>query len=688
MLPAGLEGLLVGLWLLFQYPIPFQHVLSPDAPAEATLLSHPDPEPWKAAAAWPLPAPALLNGVSAQGPQRPQHWHGRGLGWEVHLPRGAHGEQGTGGGEGVHLGTRALANPVLSPTASLCALQSPLQAIGGLASDLGNELLTGPLLHQFPWELTQVRPGCPGWGRSRGRGGSGPSPLGSGFFHPGCSCWSRLLGVWPWLSSPPAMGLARGRASWSNLSRGRSSCEYLAGRPGPAREGRSLRGQLGSWRSPGAGNAPLDFMGVSPAGGVPRSWPRTGPTAPCISPVSSALTPRPAASTCRACSWWSTTMPPSTCGPTCTGAGLTLGLGAGVTWRGTTVPSDPWGAGGQHSAAVVLGFRVGRTARAGKSGQAFTLLLKVQVSPRGLSRRPGLSSTRGTRGGAGWAEMNLFPSCASLQERRFLRMLEEGGVPGLERHDTPSELLQPLVPRYEEALSLLEKAIKVRGCPRGLISGGNPRWREETGWGSPRPGSFWAGVGHLSLGGAGLAQGVRGGDVGQPCLPSCRRSGSRRQPRPGLGTPARAPSFLERSWAVAARCLSRRQGFLSDKSLGPQVLCCLRPGPGTHMRLGPGPRPAEGHKVRSASRQVVFLETRLQWSCSHYPELTGPGSLTLGAKHWPLGRHCLRGIAETRGHAVWSSVLYFMIIRVRWTSRKWLRGTNHWLWASFLRLMC
>lgn len=45
MLPAGLEGLLVGLWLLFQYPIPFQHVLSPDAPAEATLLSHPDPEP-------------------------------------------------------------------------------------------------------------------------------------------------------------------------------------------------------------------------------------------------------------------------------------------------------------------------------------------------------------------------------------------------------------------------------------------------------------------------------------------------------------------------------------------------------------------------------------------------------------------------------------------------------------------
>nr|KAF6403249.1 DEAD-box helicase 51 [Molossus molossus] len=67
--------------------------------------------------------------------------------------------------------------------------------------------------------------------------------------------------------------------------------------------------------------------------------------------------------------------------------------------------------------------RVGRTARAGKTGQAFTLLLKVQ-------------------------------------ERRFLRMLAEAGVPELQRHDTPSELLQPLVPRYEEALSQLERAVQ------------------------------------------------------------------------------------------------------------------------------------------------------------------------------------------------------------------------------------
>ncbi|XP_068418478.1 ATP-dependent RNA helicase DDX51 isoform X3 [Eschrichtius robustus] len=65
--------------------------------------------------------------------------------------------------------------------------------------------------------------------------------------------------------------------------------------------------------------------------------------------------------------------------------------------------------------------RVGRTARAGKSGQAFTLLLK---------------------------------------ERRFVRMLREGGVPGLERHDAPSELLQPLAPRYQEALSQLESAVR------------------------------------------------------------------------------------------------------------------------------------------------------------------------------------------------------------------------------------
>uniref|UniRef100_G1Q8B3 ATP-dependent RNA helicase n=1 Tax=Myotis lucifugus TaxID=59463 RepID=G1Q8B3_MYOLU len=66
--------------------------------------------------------------------------------------------------------------------------------------------------------------------------------------------------------------------------------------------------------------------------------------------------------------------------------------------------------------------RVGRTARAG-TGQAFTLLLK----------------------------------CRSGEE--VPPMLTEAGVPELE-HDTPSELLQPLVPQYEEALSQLERAVK------------------------------------------------------------------------------------------------------------------------------------------------------------------------------------------------------------------------------------
>ncbi|XP_040475991.1 LOW QUALITY PROTEIN: ATP-dependent RNA helicase DDX51 [Ursus maritimus] len=67
--------------------------------------------------------------------------------------------------------------------------------------------------------------------------------------------------------------------------------------------------------------------------------------------------------------------------------------------------------------------RVGRTARAGKTGQAFTLLLKVQ-------------------------------------ERKFLRMLAEAGVPEMARHDIPNEILQPLLPQYEEALSQLERAVK------------------------------------------------------------------------------------------------------------------------------------------------------------------------------------------------------------------------------------
>lgn len=40
-------------------------------------------------------------------------------------------------------------------------------------------------------------------------------------------------------------------------------------------------------------------------------------------------------------------------------------------------------------------------------------------------------------------------------------MLAEAGVPALQRHEVPAELLQPLLPRYEAALSELESAVKV-----------------------------------------------------------------------------------------------------------------------------------------------------------------------------------------------------------------------------------
>lgn len=41
-------------------------------------------------------------------------------------------------------------------------------------------------------------------------------------------------------------------------------------------------------------------------------------------------------------------------------------------------------------------------------------------------------------------------------------MLAEGGVPELQRHETPDDAMQPLVPRYEAALAQLELAVKVR----------------------------------------------------------------------------------------------------------------------------------------------------------------------------------------------------------------------------------
>ncbi|XP_051828541.1 ATP-dependent RNA helicase DDX51 [Antechinus flavipes] len=67
--------------------------------------------------------------------------------------------------------------------------------------------------------------------------------------------------------------------------------------------------------------------------------------------------------------------------------------------------------------------RVGRTARAGHTGLAFTLLLKVQ-------------------------------------EQKFLQMLREARAPELGKHLVRSEHLKSLVPQYEEALSELQKTIR------------------------------------------------------------------------------------------------------------------------------------------------------------------------------------------------------------------------------------
>uniref|UniRef100_A0ABM5F238 ATP-dependent RNA helicase n=1 Tax=Pogona vitticeps TaxID=103695 RepID=A0ABM5F238_9SAUR len=67
--------------------------------------------------------------------------------------------------------------------------------------------------------------------------------------------------------------------------------------------------------------------------------------------------------------------------------------------------------------------RVGRTARAGKAGLAFTLLLKPQ-------------------------------------ESKFLKMLRAAGLPRLEQQLVKSQHLQPLLPRYEEALAELQNTVK------------------------------------------------------------------------------------------------------------------------------------------------------------------------------------------------------------------------------------
>uniref|UniRef100_A0A8C3KEK4 ATP-dependent RNA helicase n=1 Tax=Calidris pygmaea TaxID=425635 RepID=A0A8C3KEK4_9CHAR len=68
--------------------------------------------------------------------------------------------------------------------------------------------------------------------------------------------------------------------------------------------------------------------------------------------------------------------------------------------------------------------RVGRTARAGEVGVAFSLVLRIQ-------------------------------------ERRFLRMLKDAGIQDVKKHPVKGNSLKPLVQRYEEALCKLEKTVKI-----------------------------------------------------------------------------------------------------------------------------------------------------------------------------------------------------------------------------------
>ncbi|XP_010084436.1 PREDICTED: ATP-dependent RNA helicase DDX51, partial [Pterocles gutturalis] len=67
--------------------------------------------------------------------------------------------------------------------------------------------------------------------------------------------------------------------------------------------------------------------------------------------------------------------------------------------------------------------RVGRTARAGKVGVAFSLVLRIQ-------------------------------------ERRFLRMLRDAGIQDIKKQPVKGNSLKPLVRKYEEALCKLEKTVK------------------------------------------------------------------------------------------------------------------------------------------------------------------------------------------------------------------------------------
>lgn len=75
--------------------------------------------------------------------------------------------------------------------------------------------------------------------------------------------------------------------------------------------------------------------------------------------------------------------------------------------------------------------RIGRTARAGKAGLAFTFLLGVQ-------------------------------------EKDFLQMVSDAGSPGIQKQTIKPELLKNMEARYEETLSELAKVINKEKARSGL----------------------------------------------------------------------------------------------------------------------------------------------------------------------------------------------------------------------------